>query len=105
MTITDLPASAKVDYTVELRNSVDMVQSPVFCVDLRDAIPGAVQNLMVSDITEYSVTLAWSEPLPAETNGDIDGYSISWTGDRVCSYAVYLHVDSSSLIPRCIAWE
>ena len=97
MTITGLPDSDEVTYGVELRNSVGSVMISSLSVDLRDSMPGAVQNFMVTDITEDSVTLEWTEP--AETNGDIDGYGISWNGGRVCICSVLCMSSIISLIP------
>ena len=79
--ITGLPDSDEVTYSVELRNSQGSVMMSSLSIDLRDSTPGAVQSLMVTDITADSVTLDWDEP--TQTNGDIDGYSISWNGGRV----------------------
>ena len=68
---------------VEVMNSRGSNRSVNITVTLRDSVPGPVQKLTVTDITNTSVSLSWTEP--TVRNGVIDGYSIYVNSTQVCN--------------------
>ena len=84
VTVAGLKAAETVLYWVEVMNSGGSNRSlNNFTVTLRDAAPGPVQSLTVTDTTNTSVSLSWAEP--AVRNGMIDGYSVYVNRTQVCN--------------------
>ena len=84
VTVAGLAAAETVLCWVEVMNSRGSNHSVNnFTVTLRDSAPGLVQNLRVTNITNTSVSLSWTEP--TVRNGVIDGYSIYVNSRQVCN--------------------